>query len=297
MLKLLSGFVAASLALCVPAFAQQVADPDYKPKVAEPAFTGEGPVVAIDQAHRNFHTLDGRYAPFAALLRADGYRVQPLASSATAETLAGIGILMIANARSEETQPAFAQPEIAAIKAWVGQGGSLLLIADHAPFGAAAAPLAAAFGVEMGQGYVAVRQDGAVTSRIVFSSRTLGAHPILSGRKPAERVRRVESFTGQSLGVPQGGTALLILPEDALEVAGPPQVAALRRGESAPGRRVGGRAQAVAIEHGKGRVVIAGEAAMFTAQRMQAGNEAGLTVADDERFALNTMRWLARAVP
>jgi hypothetical protein len=56
----------------------------------------------------------------------------------------------------------------------------------------------------------------------------------------------------------------------------------------------------VAIAHGEGRVVIAGEAAMFTAQRMPRhadGSEAvGLEVADDERFALNTLRWLARAI-
>lgn len=297
MLKPLHGLLSASLILSGPGFAQQAADPGYRPKVAEPAFADGGPVVAIDQAHRNFHVLDGRYAPFGALLRADGYRPKALVLPATAESLAGTGILVIANAETGDGQAAFAPAEIAAIKAWVEQGGSLLLIADHAPFGVAAASLAAAFGVEMGGGYVAARQDGEVTSRIGFSARMLGAHAILAGRKSAERVQRVESFTGQSLSIPPGATALLLLPEDALEVAGPPQLDALRRGERAPGRGVGGRAQAVALEHGKGRVVIAGEAAMFTAQRTRTGAEVGLAMADNERFTLNTMRWLARAIP
>lgn len=296
--KLLPGLVVA-LAVTIPTgLAQQVADTSYRPAVKQPAFAANGPVVAIDQAHRNFHTIDGRYMPFAALLRADGYRPKALAAPADAASLRDTDILVIANARSAGAgQPAFVPAEVAAIKAWVEQGGSLLLIADHAPFGSAAASLAAAFGVEMGQGYVAVRQDGKVTANIGFSGKALGTHPILAGRNGDERVRRVESFTGQSLSVPSGGTALLTLPSDALEVAGRDEVAALRRGDTVKGRRVGGRAQAVAIGHGKGRVVIAGEAAMFTAQRMANGGTAGLAAADDERFALNTLRWLARAIP
>ena len=39
----------------------------------------------VDAAHGNFHTIDGRFAAFAALLRADGYRVasadQPISSA------------------------------------------------------------------------------------------------------------------------------------------------------------------------------------------------------------------------
>ena len=76
----------------------QAADPDFRPEVARPAYRGEGPVVAIDRAHHNFHTADGRFAPFARLLRADGYRVIDQAAPFSAEGLAGIGVLVIANA-------------------------------------------------------------------------------------------------------------------------------------------------------------------------------------------------------
>jgi hypothetical protein len=44
------------------AFAQsQQADPNFDAAVRSPAYRGgAGPVVAIDEAHFNFHTADGR---------------------------------------------------------------------------------------------------------------------------------------------------------------------------------------------------------------------------------------------
>src|SRR5262249_186862 len=57
------------------ALGQQMADPDFDTKVDRPAYPKEHPVVAIDEAHANFHTAEGRYKPFADLLAADGYRV------------------------------------------------------------------------------------------------------------------------------------------------------------------------------------------------------------------------------
>ncbi len=51
---------------------------------------------------------------------------------------------------------------------------------------------------------------------------------------------------------------------------------------------------------GKGRVVIAGEAAMFSAQTATRPNQPvrhmGLTVADDQQFALNTLHWLSHLI-
>jgi hypothetical protein len=284
--------------LAAPAFAQeQVVDARYVPKVEHPAYRGEGPVVAIDEAHRNFHTLDGKYAPFGKLLAADGYRVRASTARFSAIALNGIDILVIANARAPAGS-AFGEDEIAALKQWVEGGGSLLLISDHAPFGRAAAALARAFGVDMGTGYAVARQDGNITADIEFSGKALGEHPVLAGRDGTERVKHVRSFTGQSLGVPPGGIALLTLPPDALEVTGTQEVAALRHGQTVPGRRVGGRAQALAIPIGKGRLVVAGEAAMFSAQIVTFPGEPpmrmGLRAEDDAQFALNVAHWLSR---
>lgn len=287
----------ASLLMASSALAQQEVDSRYAPKVEHPAYQANGPVVAIDEAHRNFHTLEERYAPFGKLLGADGYRVRASNARLTPGALSGIDILVIANARAPAGS-AFDEDEIAALKQWVEGGGSLLLISDHAPFGRAAAALARAFGVDMGTGYAVTRQDGAITANIEFSGKALGDHPILSGRGKGEAVKHVRSFTGQSLGVPAGGTALLTLPPDTLEVADTEAIAALRHGQTVPGRRVGGRAQALAIPIGKGRLVVAGEAAMFTAQVVTFQGEPpqrmGLRAEDDAQFALNVAHWLSR---
>jgi hypothetical protein len=61
----------------------------------------------------------------------------------------------------------------------------------------------------------------------------------------------------------------------------------------------GGRAQGLAFALGKGRVVVLAEAAMMTAQ--VAGPQRkpmGMNVpgSDDRQFALNTVRWLGRAL-
>ena len=286
-----------SLLVASPALAQQEVDRGYAPKVEHPAYQANGPVVAIDEAHRNFHTLEDRYGPFAKLLSADGYRVRASNARFTPAALAGIDVLVIANARAP-TGSAFDDDEIATLKQWVEGGGSLLLISDHVPFGRAAAALARAFGVDMGTGYAVTRQDGAITANIEFSGKALREHPILSGRNKDEAVKHVRSFTGQSLGVPTGGTALLTLPPDTLEVADTDAIAALRHGQTVPGRRVGGRAQALAMPVGKGRLVVAGEAAMFTAQILtftgQPPQRMGLHAEDDAQFALNVAHWLSR---
>jgi hypothetical protein len=51
-------------------FSQQVADTGFNPVIVRPEYAmGKGPVVLIDEGHNNFHTADGRYLPFARLLR------------------------------------------------------------------------------------------------------------------------------------------------------------------------------------------------------------------------------------
>jgi len=294
---------AGALLVCLsaPATAQQVADTGYAPTLESPAYIEQGPHVVVDGAHRNFHTLDGRYAPFGKLLEADGYSVSALTTPLSTETLAEVNILVIANAQSAMPgTSAFTPEEIVATHDWVEAGGSLLLVADHAPFGGAAADLARAFGVDMGLGYVAAHQDGKVTFAIDYAGPQLGDHPILHGRSEKEEVRQVRSFTGQSLGLPDGGVGLLALPADALEIATPIEAGALLKGEDAPGNAVGGRVQALAMAVGKGRVVVAGEAAMFSAQLVsrpdQPVRHMGLTIADDQQFALNTLHWLSHLI-
>jgi hypothetical protein len=286
--------------------AQQVADMDFAPRVSPAAFReGEGPRVAIDEAHFNFHTADGRYAPFAALLRRDGFTVASLREPFRADALANVDVLVIANALNERnveswalpTPSAFAVDEIAAVRDWVEQGGALLLIADHMPFGGAAADLGRAFGFEFSNGYATA--PAADTGWFVFDRMSGGLrdHPIVRGRNEAEAVASVTTFTGQGFTM-TGGTGLFVLPEGAVialpEVAG--QVV-----PNTPRVRAGGHLQGATLTVGEGRVAAFGEAAMFSAQvagpnRVRAGMNAP-GAEQNAQFILNVLHWLVGLLP
>ena len=116
--------------------------------------------MAIDEAHSNFHTATGQYRPFAALLGSDGYRVVAWTREFDTAALDGVGVLVISNARNmtallagDISKPAFTEHECDVVRDWVRAGGSLLLIADHAPYGNAADNLAQRFGIAMGKGW------------------------------------------------------------------------------------------------------------------------------------------------
>ena len=94
----LSFAVAFLTSVCPGALAQQFADPEFDAKVDRPAFTDTHPLVLVDEAHNNYHTTDGRYKPFADLLKNDGYNVSPIKEKLTAKGLKGCSILVVANA-------------------------------------------------------------------------------------------------------------------------------------------------------------------------------------------------------
>jgi len=59
--------------------AQQVPDRDYRAPIAGATYEADqGPVVCVDEAHFNFHTLEQRFWAFGELLRRDGYRTRAL---------------------------------------------------------------------------------------------------------------------------------------------------------------------------------------------------------------------------
>jgi hypothetical protein len=306
-------FVVASIGICVALllvflgtayFEAQRADYGWNPAIAGPAFVAEHPRVLFDEAHHNASTagITGRYWPFARLLRADGYTVDRVKDAFMRARLEGIQVLVVANAsgapkpqvfginvpiRTDKRRgdSAFMAVEVETIRSWVEQGGSLLLIADHAPFGEAAEGLALAFGVTMHKGFVEV--PGESSDPLLFSSDNgrLGDHPIVGGGGTATAVHRVMTYTGQSLDGPAGATVLLRLPDTAVE--------AVPDGESLV-ERPAGQAQGVAFDYGKGRVVVLGEGGMATAQvhrRVPYGMNT--PVNDNRQFVLNVMHWLS----
>lgn len=252
--------------------AQQVADTVFQPQPGTPAFAGgQGPVVLIDEAHHNFHTAEGRYSPFARLLRRDGYVVRPSRSRFDAASLASAKVLVIANALAAAnetnwtlpTPSAFDAAEIRAVHDWVENGGSLLLIADHLPFGGAAADLASSFGVEFSNGFVLDTSATRGLIRFHRSSGVLAANPITAGRNAAERIDSIITFTGQGFRLETAGIPLLTIP--AGWVLYTPDTA-WRFSANTPRKSADGLLQGAVLRVGKGRVAIFGEAAMFSAQ-------------------------------
>ncbi len=286
------------------AAAQQVADTTFQPAPSAPAYApGTGPRVAIDEAHHDFHTVGGPYRPFAELLRRDGYRVAAFGAPFTVETLRGVDVLVVANAlaaRNESdwslpTPSAFTPEEIAAVRAWVAGGGSLLLVADHMPFAGAAAELAAAFGIRWLNGFAL---EGESQDPMAFrrADGTLAPHPMREGRSADERIDSVFSFVGSAFRMPAGGRPVLILRSGVLAVF--PQEA-WRFTEATPRRSAAGWLQGGTLVVGRGRVAAFGEAAMFSAQTAD-GRPMGMNhplAAQNWRLVLNAMHWLSGLLP
>lgn len=269
----------------------QKADPTVDTAVRNPAFPTDHPRILIDESHRNFHTASGRYKPFADLLTNDGYVVEGSAQSISSDTLSRASILVIANAfgpGEHEGRPAFTSEEETAMTNWVNKGGALLLIADHAPFGGAAEHLAGLFGVKM---YLLYARDdrfheGWDNERLLYSRNNglLNDCPITNGRSTNERVNQVVTFTGQSLSGPENSIALLRLSDNAYDWES--------RSLRFPAK---GHSQAIALHYGSGRVVVVGEAALFSAQVDMLGLKFGMNRAgnDNRQFALNVVHWLS----
>ena len=306
--------------------AQQMADPGFDATVAHPAYTATHPRVAIDQAHDNFHTKDELFKPFADLLRNDGYNVVANTAKFTDGSLEGIDVLVASNAvgrlqkDNNNSTPAFTKPECDAVYEWVRRGGSLFLIADHAPMGDAAQPLAQRFGVTLGNGFVFDTNpdnfDDKDPTELVFSEHNhlLGRDPITRGRNDAERLHSLVAFTGESVTIPKGAMVILQLSATTGEVPTRNALQPLYDDDAVKAKAnleaaakkwpIAGRAMAVGFTLGRGHVVVSGEAGMLTAQvfkeKDKDGAESfvgktGMSVPgnDDKQYVLNVMHWLS----
>jgi hypothetical protein len=192
----------------------------------------------------------------------------------------------------EASNAAFTDEECKVVKEWVEQGGCLLLIADHSPMGAAAEKLAEQFKVDMSKGYTfdAKHKDESGTSptNLQFDAKNglLADHPITRGRSEGERIKKVVTFTGQSLKGPKDAQVIFKLADSATDQVPPDK----KRVSAA------GRCQGLTLKLGKGRAVILGEAGFLSAQivgpekRPFGMNKPGI---DNKQFALNMMHWLS----
>ena len=303
--------VVLALTWCTTVAAQQLPDRSFRALVRNPEYAvGRGPFVCVDEAHTNFHTLEGRFAAFGQLLRQDGYQVRPIKSAFDSESLSECHILVVCNAQPGSkkwndypypTPSAFTDKEIEATRRWVGNGGSLLLIADHITFSGAAAELAAAFGVEFTDSFAVdtnrtgSKRQAARANPTLFQTGngTLKPHEIVRGRQAHEVVTQVRTFTGQAFRA-RGAEPLLVLPSS-FEALMPRK--AWKFGPATRRFPAGGWLQGGVMQVGAGRAAFFGEAAMFTAQisgaeqRPMGMNAPGAE--QNSQFVLNLMHWLS----
>jgi len=194
-------------------FAQQRADPDFEPEIKRQAYPkSTGPKVLIDSAHNNFHTADGRYRPFADLLRKDGYRVISSSKPFDEKSLKEGDILVVSNALHKSnlkswalpTPSAFTKNEVSALNNWVKQGGALLLIADQMPFAGACEELAASFGFRFKNGFAFNPEEGGII-QFKREDGSLKDHAITRGLNKDQKIDSIFTFTGQAIRTIRAG--------------------------------------------------------------------------------------------
>ena len=280
---------------CAKLFAQQVSDTAFVFPIQHPKYElGKGSLVMIDAAHNNFHTLAGRYAPFGKVLQNDGYRLISRDSRFVETDFQTGRILVISNALDSvntggrwrlPNPSAFSAAEISAVHDWVKSGGRLLLIADHMPFAGAAQSLAAAFGFELLNCFAMDNRSRSL-ERFYKGNQTLLENEITQG------LDTVVSFTGSAFRIPKAAKPILNLKNYTLLL---PDVA-WQFEENTPSLSGDGFCQGANMNFGKGKIVVMGEAAMFTAQ-LAGPNRAPTGINHPEarqngQLLLNIIHWL-----
>ncbi|QTN39662.1 DUF4350 domain-containing protein [Cryomorphaceae bacterium] len=283
--------------------AQQYPDTTYTPSIGSPMYAqGEGPLIYIDGAHQNMHQRDGGYAAFAKLLEQDGYQTAAWDKDFSSKSLRNMEVLVIVNAIHPDNQgrwwkpiySAFTPKEVEAVQEWVRNGGRLWLTADHMPMAGAAAELAAAFDARFHDGFAYDTAQGGVTLMCRANS-TLSEGSVTNGSQDQRYVDSVYSFTGQAFEIdsnfenimPLTGQWWSLEPDTAWQF-----------NDSTPRFAAEGWSQGAVRTFGKGRVVLWGEAAMFTAQIVETEEgtfKAGMNserAKENYKLLLNLMEWL-----
>lgn len=282
------------LTLSCVLFAQQIPDTAFSFPIQTPKYApGNGSAILVDAAHNNFHTLDNRYGPFGKLLQTDGYRLLSSTATVTQEALGECRIFVISNPLDSSntgdwqlpTPSAFSPAEISAINEWVKNGGRLLLIADHMPFAGAAQALAQSFDFEFFNCF-AMDNRNRNLERFYRSNQSLADNEITRG------VDTVVTFTGSAFKIPSGATPMLALKNYTIST---PRVA-WQFEEDTPTLDSKGFYQGAYMKYGKGKIVVMGEAAMFTAQLAGPNqNRVGMNRPEARQncqLLLNIIHWL-----
>ena len=286
-------------------FGQMLNDSSFNASVAKPKYKKQtGPHILIDAGHHNFIVEMGLIKPFVDLTSNDGFRTKIDSGAFTPAYLAKYQMLLITPAmpfkfgskKDITDEITFSNQELLALKEWVSNGGSLIILSEHAPIDKSMTPLLNTFGIQssIGAVYDPVNCDTTIKlslyETILKFTKNNGLlnsnHPIITGTKKKELIQSIETYTGSAL-------------------TGPNYTTILKLGSTATIRKWngilpagGGDSQCLAGSFGKGKIMAMGDCNGFTAMYVNSGGKkfyAGMQVGeyDWKQFVLNTLHWLS----
>lgn len=280
--------------------AQQVADEQFHYPIADPHHRiGDGPLLLFDEAHNNPVTLRGTYTAFSTLLQADGYRLRSAKEKIDLDRLKEAKIYISVNAIYDPenwtlpARSAFTDKEIVLLRQWVNDGGNLFLVTDHMPCGGSVQALAAVFGIHVMNGF-ALRKDGRPE---IFSRdrKTLLPNEITAGSNT--EIDSIMCWGGTGFTVPATAQVISLL-DDEYEIYLPNDANLIKRPipDDIPRLPGKGFANGAYLRFGKGRIVIFGDGAPFSAQLHGIKSEKrGMnhpSAYQNAQFLLNIVHWL-----
>jgi hypothetical protein len=286
-------------------------DLDFHPHAKNPAYTSldktPAPTVCFDEAHHNLAVEKGFYRPILELIQSDGYQVRHQKTPFTVTSLKQCQVLYVSavlshsdyeTSKKQSKTSAFKSTEMTAIHNWVQGGGSLLLMTDHRPMGSAAAELLKKFHVQGSDVHVSNSHnpiqpfhDAGIFS-IPESQMNLNS-PIVKGRNPSERLKNIYFFYGQALHTTNSSA-------DSFLQVGPHAKlgdAQLETNSTEPALdSTHYTSAAVALKIKKGRLVVFGDATVFTSKwDLHLDEPTGINRpgSDNVQMALNVFHWLS----
>lgn len=294
------------LSLSTSSFAQMLNDSSFNASIAKPKYKKQaGPHILIDAGHHNFIVEMGLIKPFVDLASNDGYKTTIDSGAFTPAYLAKYQLLLITPAmpfkfgskKDIADEITFTNQELVALKEWVSNGGSLIVLSEHAPIDKSMTPLLNTFGIQSSVGAVFDPVNCDTTIKLPLYETILKftnsngllnrSHPIITGAKKNEKVQNIETYTGSAL-------------------TGPNYTTIFKLGTTATIRKWngilptgGGDSQCLAGSFGKGKIMAMGDCNGFTAMYVNSGGKrfnAGMQVEeyDWKQFVLNTIHWLSK---
>ncbi len=283
------------------------------PTYSEPADTSINdivrPVIVFAEGHNNFgDNRDSFGAEMEQFLASEGFDLKRHMGAITREALTGVSILHTDNALAPENQDnwtlptpsAFTPEEISIINDWVHDGGSLLMVIEHMPFGGSYEDLAKAFNVETSNGFAVDKRllNGYSEETIddagwfVFrqDNGALGDHPILTGRQPHERIEFVAADVGSAFRLPERAVSLMTFGSNAISLE--PSVS-WRFDSTTPRRSISGWSQGGVMKVGKGRLAVLGDNFLIIPPSQLKSEKEVVFGRYNPQFTVNVYRWLS----